>query len=553
MWNHRVFEPAGLLALLAATVSAQPLINPKGIVNSASFAPPQSVGGAIAQGSIFSIFGSNMGPTVGVQPSAFPLETVLGGVGVKVIQGATSADAIPVYASAGVINAIMPSNAPLGAVSVQVTYGGAKSNLAPVRIAANAPGIFTATGAGVGPGSIQNFISATQQPINSARLTATPGQAIILWLTGMGPIKGPDNAAPPVGNLPFPVEVWVGGRLMTNLQYFGRTPCCAGVDQIVFNLPQNIPTGCFVPVTVRMAGAAMSNTTTIAIDSQGAACSDPANPLSTAFTRGGRNGFIALIRRLIRNDVNTRGDVITDQAIGTFRRETGADYSFNPSAAVPPAGSCSIYNGRGDYTDTAAPFISDAATLDAGSLSVTGPSGIQPLILFNAADYSAYGNLFGSTGVLPPGQTQKPLFLNPGTFQIAGSGGSAVGPFSVQVAVPGGLTWTNRDQLTTLDRSQGFTVSWTGTAPGVAVGLMNYDRPSNTSSGFLCLAPPGVTTLNVPAWVMTNITPTRAIPTQSRGMLSLMSATTPVSFTASGLDTGAAFFLQMAVRIVTIK
>jgi len=31
----------------------------------------------------------------------------------------------------------------------------------------------------------------------------------------------------------------------------GRTPCCAGLDQIVFTLPADTPNGCYVPVTVR--------------------------------------------------------------------------------------------------------------------------------------------------------------------------------------------------------------------------------------------------------------------------------------------------------------
>ena len=69
---QRLFLP-GLLLGLAVVAGAQPLISPKGIVNSASFAPPQTVGGAVAQGSIFSIFGTQMGPAAGVQPTAFPL------------------------------------------------------------------------------------------------------------------------------------------------------------------------------------------------------------------------------------------------------------------------------------------------------------------------------------------------------------------------------------------------------------------------------------------------------------------------------------------------
>jgi hypothetical protein len=54
---------------------------PGGITNAASFIP----GGPIAQGSFFSIFGSNMGPpNPGVKATSYPLQTTLANVSVKV-------------------------------------------------------------------------------------------------------------------------------------------------------------------------------------------------------------------------------------------------------------------------------------------------------------------------------------------------------------------------------------------------------------------------------------------------------------------------------------
>src|SRR6185295_8609084 len=94
-------------------------------------------GGAIAQGSIFSVFGSGIGPAVPSQVSKFPLGTTFGDVSMKVIQGATSVDAIPLFVSSTQVNALMPSNAPTGMVSIQLTFSGAKSNMAPVRVVQN--------------------------------------------------------------------------------------------------------------------------------------------------------------------------------------------------------------------------------------------------------------------------------------------------------------------------------------------------------------------------------------------------------------------------------
>jgi|CZKS01.1.fsa_nt_gi hypothetical protein len=51
------------LAVCTAS-SAQPLIAPRGIVNGASFMAPGLPAGSIAQGSLFTIFGIRLGPTV---------------------------------------------------------------------------------------------------------------------------------------------------------------------------------------------------------------------------------------------------------------------------------------------------------------------------------------------------------------------------------------------------------------------------------------------------------------------------------------------------------
>jgi len=104
-----------VFAILAPlTAWAQPYINTNGVVNAASFTPPDLPGGALARGRLFTIFGRQLGPATGVSATSFPLGTTLSGVSIRVFQGTTTVDAIPVFVSAGQINAIMPSNAPLG-------------------------------------------------------------------------------------------------------------------------------------------------------------------------------------------------------------------------------------------------------------------------------------------------------------------------------------------------------------------------------------------------------------------------------------------------------
>ncbi|MCZ6653371.1 MAG: hypothetical protein O7D91_10140, partial [Planctomycetota bacterium] len=57
------------VALFAGLLRAEPLIFFRGIVNAASFMPPDAPGGAIARGSIFTVFGTGMGPVTPAQVS----------------------------------------------------------------------------------------------------------------------------------------------------------------------------------------------------------------------------------------------------------------------------------------------------------------------------------------------------------------------------------------------------------------------------------------------------------------------------------------------------
>jgi len=148
-----------VLALAGCGLAQPPLIYNRSILNAASFMPNRLPGGAIAQGSIFSLFGAHLGPTSPVQVSAFPLGTSLANVSISVTQATVTTSAIPLYVSASQINAIMPSNTPTGAVSVRVTYNGQKSNPMTAVVAQSAPGVFSARGTGFGPGIFFNFVS----------------------------------------------------------------------------------------------------------------------------------------------------------------------------------------------------------------------------------------------------------------------------------------------------------------------------------------------------------------------------------------------------------
>lgn len=174
---------AAALAWLAPQAASQPSISPGGVVNAASYAPAGLPNSAIAQGSIFVIFGRNLGPAQLAQAS-FPLPTWLAGTSVRVSVGGQNVDCYMIYTSAGQVAALLPSRTPVGTGTITVTYNNQTSAPAPITVAQTSFGIFTVSQAGMGPGVITD---ANYQPALITR-PGRRGQVMILWGTGLGPV-----------------------------------------------------------------------------------------------------------------------------------------------------------------------------------------------------------------------------------------------------------------------------------------------------------------------------------------------------------------------------
>jgi uncharacterized protein (TIGR03437 family) len=532
-----------LLAAVAIPASAQPLIFHRGIVNAASVMQAGLPAGHIAQGSLFSIFGANLGPPSSPKVT-FPFSTILGGVSVQITQGGTTVAAYPIFVSAGQVNAIMPSNAPVGLVSVSVKYNYGISPPEPLLVVTDSFGVFTVDSSGIGPGAVQNLVDG-HLPLNTLSIAAQSGQTIVLYGTGLGAALSPDNQPPVTGDLPTKVELFVGGQA-ASVGYSGRTGCCAGMDQINFTVPSNVPFGCWVPLQVRTSGITVSNTITMAISASGSPCSDSANALSAPFRAGKSLGLIALLRSDILEDtgLQTPGEVTTDASMVTFQQENPIPpVPFNAILSLPPPGTCTAYTAAGDLLDgDSVPGSDDlgATFLNAGTpLSISGPgrqiNSARPAN--NVRNYQPLG--FTYTGSLLPSS----LFLNPGTYTVTGPGGANVGAFKASVNNPTGLTWTNRAQTEIIVRSQGFTVNWTGAPAGQSVIIFGggVDLPTNSSAVFACIAPPGSSSFTVPPQILANMPPTwdNLLRSKDAVYVGALATTSPATFAASGLDIGA--------------
>jgi len=558
---HRLFYTRRVTALFACLTAAAiggyaqpPRIFSRGVVNAASYAPAGVPGGGIAQGSIFTIFGANLGPTTGVQATSFPIQTSLSNVSIRFVLGSNAVNVLPLYVSAGQINALMPSNAPTGLGALQVTANNQRSNNLPVQVVSSSLGVFSVASSGMGPGVVQNFVSQTNQPVNSLQVTAKPGDTITVYGTGLGAISAPDNVAPPAGTLPVKTEAWVGGQSATVL-YSGRSPCCSGLDQIVLTIPQSTVLGCWVPVYFRTAGTTTSNAVTIAVSANGAPCSEPNNPLAQTFIQGGTAGTVRLIQSSVREDVATIAstDVSTDVFNYDLSQLQGGSFVFAPLFSQPPAGSCTLFQLAGDYWGSNGGFpipTTAVRSLDAGTFSISGATNA------NLAPATAgFPGVF--LGSYVSSYFPNQLVLNPGASTLTASGGADVHGFSAAITIPQPFTWTGREQLSSINRGQPLTLSWIGLPAGQQMSILggNVDLPSNSSAIFYCVAPANASSFTIPTAVLGAMPATRADPRKSKGAIYLVNSSpgngTPVS--ATGLNAAVALPMYMFGKLVIFQ
>ena len=228
---------------------------------------------AVAPGEIVSLFGTNMGPTLGVglpNTDKTSIANTLGGV-----QVLFDGNPVPmIYASANQINAIAPVGlAGKASTVVTVTYQGMTSNALTVPVQATAPGIFAADGSGKGGGAILNQDYSLNVRLNPA----ARGSVIAIYLTGAG-VTNPasvDGAitgvTPPFPALPQSVAVGVtiGGVAVpaANIVYSGAAPeAVEGLTQFDVVIPATVTPGPSVPIVVTIGGVSSQTGITVSVN-----------------------------------------------------------------------------------------------------------------------------------------------------------------------------------------------------------------------------------------------------------------------------------------------
>ncbi len=509
----------------------------------------------VAQGAFFTVWGSNLGPAPGVYPPS-PWPTVYNGIKVTFtpVAGGAGTGAYLQYIGAGQINAVLPSTLPVGNYNVTVTNG-TVSNQVQTQVVASKPALFTQDQSGTGLAVVQNYISQSENDVN--RLTtgnyngslsspAKPGQTLVAWGTGIGPYAAGDTA---VGiyhdfSTSEPIAAIVGG-VSIPVAYAGRAGY-AGEDQINFTLPNNVPTGCAVTLQISVAGALSAPVSiSIAPSTSATACVDPSYTTQqlVALDQGGtitHGGFS--LEHSVSTDPSS-GTIKSDLIAGVFSQTSGFQLSSSDTqyTILANSGSCVVTRVTSTNSTVTA---GHSTSFDAGTVTLTGPSGSNLNSQKLTEISNAYLYTIGTTGVSIPGQANGSILA--GTYTLTGAGGTDVGPFSTSITIGPPLTLNNPATLpTTVTESAGLTLTWTG---GNAADVVQISGSSGTTTGtganqvtstteFVCTTTAGQGTFTVPASILTllpTITAAQVAADTANGSLEVFSIATPsTSFNAT--------------------
>jgi uncharacterized protein (TIGR03437 family) len=530
---HLVLMALAATVLVSHGAVAQPAIASLGIRNGASYALPGLPNSGIAQGSLFIVFGQNMGPAKIVQVSSYPLPTSAGlaGTSIQVTINGTTVDAIMLYTLATQVAAVLPSSTPIGTGTLTVTYNGQASAPAPITVVKSSFGIFAVNQSGTGAGVLQNVNSQSDRPFNSPTQSAQPGQVIILWGTGLGPVTGNEAAGPLPGDMPsLNVHVWVGAKEAA-IQYRGRSGCCTGDDQIVFVVPAGVE-GCAIPVYVQIDNT-ISNFATISIGSAGVQCSDPNSLTPAQIQTATKNGGIRSASLSVNHFDGVAGTThqVSDEMQAVFAKTPLS--ALSGFSLALKAGECTVFqfpvsgpNGTNTY-------------LDAGKISVSGPVGPYDLFTSIKGQYQLSflpGGPSNTPGLITDGTQVKP-----GTYTFTGSGGADVGAFTATVDYVNTFRW-DQSSVAAVDRSQPLAISWTGgTAGGVVfINVISSAAPGPTGSvgaALFCAEDATLGSFTLPAPLLSALPPSFTdADGNSQGTLEVYENVAGAPFTASGLD-----------------
>jgi hypothetical protein len=360
------------------------------------------------------------------------------------------------------------------------------------------------------------------------------------------------------------VQVIVGGVSITPT-FAGRSGY-PGEDQINFTLPSNVPTGCTVSLQVSVNGV-LSNPTFLSIAPSTSASACVAAGLTTAqlqnLDQGGTLTGGGFSLEQFSANITQAGTSISEKiaiASGAFTQVTGYQLASSPVVTSQP-GACQVIQSTTN-TSTAVVTSSGATNLDAGVITLNGPSGSN---ISNAA-LTETSNTYSLpiseqftppiSGVTLPGIPNASIV--PGTYTLRGAGGKDVGAFNASITLGSTLTITG-GLPATVTRNAGLTLNWTGGNSTDTVEIFGSSGTTSSITTFFCITTAGPGTFTVPASILNQlpaVTTAAVTAGTGSGILAVFSSPSPASgsslfsapLTAGGSITNATFLALLGIE-----
>lgn len=528
---------AAMIALPAIALQAQKINH---VLDGASYTPN------IAQGSLVVVDGSGLAPAglsqyAPEQGQPVTLPASWNGVSILFtpVGGGAAVTTYMLFTfnenGGELVAGVLPSTTATGDYNVTVNNNGSITPAFKATVVARKFGIITANSGGTGPSQSQIYTPAGGLLIN--RFTryslagyefgpSSPGDTIVLWGTGLGPIAKADNIAPGFLDLKDQanVKVLLGGKEITPA-YAGRAPEFPGADQVNFVVPADAQTGCTIPLQVKV-GSVLSNRSSVAILAAGQnACQNPFLSQSdlASLDQGGSVsvGAFGLSAQTTQvsfggTSVETRNEVVS----GGFYKYTAANIDalgdYDPSQSAAGIGTCRVVRQNSfDTTENTAQL----SVLDAGNpLKLDGPNAAGISVdqqvdkTYSKVLASVIAGIPGIPGI--PGAPSPTPVIAQGTYTLTGTGGLNIGAFTASTPVPALLDWTNRSTISMVNRSSPLQLNWTGggasdlvTITGISANLVGgtENAPVFDSGVFVCIARASAGTFSVPANILSQL------------------------------------------------
>ncbi len=234
-----------------------PVFSDGSVTNAASFAP-----GPVAPGELISIFGTDLGPATPATAGSFGSDGLLPST-LSDVQVSFDGQPAPLFfVSASQINVQVPYGvAGRATTTAAVNFQGRFSSNVTLPVADAVPGVFF-----LAPGApaILNQDGSQNTPANpEAR-----GRAVVVFVTGLGAVTpavatGAPAPASPLSGI-TEVSATMGGRPAQPL-FAGLTPGFVGLAQVNLLVPEDVPAGAEVPLSISLRGRPIQGGVTVAV------------------------------------------------------------------------------------------------------------------------------------------------------------------------------------------------------------------------------------------------------------------------------------------------